>query len=83
MRRVTNMLGLIQPLDGLQNSAAQFNQAASNIARATLPISKRPGFGGFEHRRCFLAQARNSFDANTKVFKTVDEMDKTLINAIG
>jgi flagellar hook protein FlgE len=30
-----------------------------------------------------MAQAKNSFEANTKVFKTVDEMDKTLINAVG
>jgi flagellar hook-associated protein FlgK len=30
-----------------------------------------------------MVQARNSFDANTKVIKTVDEMDKTLIKAVG
>jgi flagellar hook-associated protein FlgK len=30
-----------------------------------------------------MTQAKNSFEANTKVFKTVDEMDKALINAVG
>jgi flagellar hook protein FlgE len=30
-----------------------------------------------------LMQSKNSFDANTKVIQTVDEMDQTLINTIG
>jgi flagellar basal body rod protein FlgG len=77
------MLGLIQPLDGLQSSAVQFNQAASNIARATLPTSSGQDTVSLSSAAVSMAQARNSFDANTKVFKTVDEMDKTLINAVG
>jgi flagellar hook protein FlgE len=30
-----------------------------------------------------LLQSRNSFDANTKVFKVADEMQKSLLNVIG
>jgi flagellar hook protein FlgE len=77
------MLGLIQPLDALQHSAAQFNQAASNITRATLPSSSGQDTVSLSSAAVAMAQARNSFDANVKVFKTVDEMDKTLIKAVG
>jgi flagellar hook protein FlgE len=77
------MLGLIQPLDALQHSAAQFNQATSNITRATLPSSSGQDTVSLSSAAVAMAQARNSFDANVKVFKTVDEMDKTLIKAVG
>ena len=76
------MIGLIQPLDGLQHSAAQFNQAASNITRATLPSSTGQDSADLSTAAVSMIQGRNSFDANTKVIKAVDEMDKTLINAI-
>ena len=77
------MLGLIQPLDALQHSAAQFNQAASNITKATLPSASGQDTVSMSSAAVAMAQARNSFDANVKVFKTVDEMDKTLIKAVG
>ena len=77
------MLGLIQPLDGLLHSAEQFNQAASNITRSTLPSPSGQDTAELSTAAVAMAQARNSFEANTKVFKTVDEMDKTLINAVG
>jgi flagellar basal body rod protein FlgG len=77
------MLGLIQPLNGLQQSAAQFDQAASNVVRATLPTSSGQDTVSLSTAAVSMSQAKNSFDANTKVFKTVDEMDQTLINAIG
>ena len=77
------MIGLIQPLNGLLHSAAQFNQAASNITRATLPTSSDQDTVELSTAAVSMAQAKNSFEANTKVFKTVDEMDKTLINAVG
>jgi flagellar hook protein FlgE len=77
------MIGLIQPLNGLLHSAAQFNQAASNITRATLPTSSGQDTVELSTAAVSMAQAKNSFEANTKVFKTVDEMDKTLINAVG
>ena len=77
------MLGLIQPLDGLQSSAAQFNQAANNVVRATLPNSSGLDTVSLSSAAVSMTQAKNSFEANTKVFKTVDEMDKTLINVMG
>jgi flagellar hook-associated protein FlgK len=77
------MLGLIQPLDALQNSAAQFNQAANNVVRATQPTSSGQDTVSLSSAAVSMSQAKNSFDANTKVFKTVDAMDKTLLNAVG
>jgi flagellar basal body rod protein FlgG len=77
------MLGLIQPLEALQHSAAQFNQAASNFVRATLPSSNGQDTVNLSTAAVAMMQARNSFDANTKVVETTDDMDKTLLNAIG
>lgn len=77
------MLGLLQPLDGLQHSAAQFTQAANNVVRAALPTSSGQDTVNLSTAAVSMTQAKNSFDANTKVFKTVDAMDKTLLNAVG
>jgi flagellar hook protein FlgE len=77
------MLGLLPPLEGLLHSAAQFNQAASNIARATLPGSGGQDSVDLSTAAVALLQSRNSFDANTKVIKTVDDMNQTLINMMG
>ncbi len=77
------MLGHLPALDGLQHSAAQFNQAANNIVRATLPTSGGKDTVDLSSAAVALLQSRNSFDANTKLIKAADEMDQTLINAIG
>jgi len=77
------MSGLIPPLTGLQNSLAQFNQAASTIARAALPASNSPDIVDLSAAAVALLQSRNSFEANTKVVKAVDQMDQALLNMIG
>jgi len=77
------MLGLIQPLNGLLQSAAQFDQAANNVVRSALPTSSGQDTVELSTAAVSMVQAKNSFEANIKVFKTVDEMDKTLINAMG
>ena len=77
------MLGLLPPLEGLLHSAALFNQTASNIARATLPGSGGQDSLDLSTAAVALLQSRNSFDANTKVIRTMDETDQTMINTIG
>ena len=64
-------------LDGLARSEKQLNTAASQIAQ-------------FPQDSVDLSQpivamidAKNSFDANTKSIKVADEMQKTLLDAIG
>lgn len=77
------MLGLLPPLEGLLHSAAQFNQAANNFVRATLPAQGGKDTVDLSTAAVALLESRNSFDANTKLIKTADEMDQTLINAVG
>jgi flagellar hook protein FlgE len=77
------MIGFTAAANGIQNSLAQFNQAADNVVRAALPAQNVHDSVDLSTAAVSLLQAKNSFDANTKVFKTVDELDKTLLNAIG
>ena len=77
------MLGLLAPLEGLQQSAAQFNQAAANITRATIPGAGSQDLVDLSTAAVALLESRNSFEANTKVFKIVDAMSQALINMLG
>jgi hypothetical protein len=76
------MLGSVAPLEGLKNSLAQFDQAAGNIARATLPPPGGQDIVELSAAAVSLLEARNNFEANTKLIKTMDEMDQALINSI-
>ena len=75
-------------LEGMSRAETQLNQAAGDIARATttdpaIPVPRVNGdIVDLSASMVSLLQSRNSFDANTKVIKAVDEMDKTLIKAI-
>jgi len=81
------MIGMTQALQGLARSEAQFNGAAQKIAQ--WPVSQpQPGTGQGDQvdlsaEAVALIQSRNSFDANTKVIKAADDMDRSLLNAIG
>lgn len=73
-------------LQGLSSAQAQFDTAASQIARAPL-ADLNPGPAGdqvgLSTAAVALLQSRNNFEANVKVLKTSDEMQQTLINMIG
>lgn len=77
------MLGLQAALDGLTKSTAQFDQAAHQIARASLPPSASSDSVDLSTAAVALLQARNSFEANTKVIKVFDETEKALIDTVG
>jgi flagellar basal body rod protein FlgG len=77
------MLGLTPAVNGLHNSLGQFNQAANNVARAALPVQNGQDSVDLSTAAVSLIRAKNSFEANTKVFKVADELDKTLLNTIG
>lgn len=77
------MLGLLPALGGLTHSAAEFNQAARQMVRASLPASGGSDTVDLSTAAIALLQSRNSFEANTKVVKVADEMDKTLIDMVG
>ncbi len=77
------MLGMIQPLNGLRNAETQFTQAANNVVRAALPTPPGQDSVDLSTAAVSMLQARNSFEANVKVAKTADDLDKTLLNMIG
>lgn len=76
------MVALTYALDGLARSQSQLNQAAFEIARAPAAL---PGGDSVDLSSAAVAllQARNSFDANTKVIKIADQLDKILLDMVG
>jgi flagellar hook-associated protein FlgK len=81
------MLAMTQALQGLASSELQFNRAAQKIAQLPVQVTKS-GTGPVDQldlsaEAVALIQSRNSFEANTKVIKVADEMQKTLLDAVG
>ena len=70
-------------LEGMSRAETQLNQAAGDIARATTVSPPAVDFVDLSTSMVSLLQSRNSFDANTKVFKVADEMQKNLLNVLG
>ncbi len=81
------MVQMTQALQGLSSSEQQFDRAAQKIAQ--FPVSTpQSGTGPVDQvdlsaQAVALIQSRNSFEANTKVIKVADEMQQTLLNAVG
>jgi hypothetical protein len=74
------MSGLLPALEGLLHSSAQFDQAANRIARA--PVAPADAVD-LSAAAVALLQSKNNFEANSKVVQVADEMEQSLINAIG
>jgi len=76
-------------LEGMSRAEEQLNQTASNIALSTTtdPATPVPRVASdtvdLSASMVSLMQSRNSFDANSKVFKVADEMQKSLLNVVG
>jgi flagellar hook protein FlgE len=70
-------------LEGMSRAETQLNQAAGNIARASIVSPPAVDIVDLSASMVSLLQSRNSFDANTKVFKVADEMQKSLLNIVG
>ena len=76
-------------LEGMSRAETQLNQAAGDIARSTTvdatPVVTRVSgdIVDLSASMVSLLQSRNNFDANTKVFKVADEMQKSLLNVVG
>jgi len=76
-------IGIIQSLQGLQNSEAQFNQAAQSIAQGQASSPRQGDTVDLSAQAVALIQAKNSFEANTAALKVGDEMTQALLKAIG
>jgi flagellar hook protein FlgE len=77
------MVQLTSALTGLHTAQAQFNAAASKISRA--PVTSGPGSDSVDLSAAAVAllQSRNNFEANTKLVKAADEMERALIDIAG
>jgi flagellar hook protein FlgE len=75
------MIGFTTALKGLSNSEARFNQAAQQIAKS--PVAAGQDTVDLSTAAVAMLQAMNNFDANTKVIKISDEMQQSLLNAVG
>ena len=76
-------------LEGMSRAETQLNQAAGDIARSTTidatPVVPRVSgdIVDLSAPMVSLLQSRNSFDANSKVIKVADEMQKSLLDVVG
>jgi len=78
-----SMTGLMSPLNGILNSMQQFNQAASDIARAPLAGSGGQDMVSLSTAAVAMIQSKNNFEANIKALKVEDEKNQTLLNVVG
>jgi hypothetical protein len=77
-------IGMIQSLQGLQSSEAQFNQAAQNIAEwPASPSAPKGDSVDLSQQAVALIQSKNNFEANIAALKVGDEMTETLLKSIG
>jgi hypothetical protein len=77
------MVGFTQALQGLARSEAQFNVTADRIARLPLSTAGAGDSVDLSAAAVALLQARNNFEANTKLIKVADQMEQALLDAIG
>ena len=82
------MAAISNALQGLASAESQFNTAASKIAEWGLPQAGSNGVPqgdtiDLSAEAVAVLQARNNFEANTKMIKVADQMDQTLLNVIG
>ena len=74
---------LSSALEGMSRAETQFNKAAGDIARASVVSTAGGDVVDLSASAVALMESKNSFEANTKVFKVADEMSKDLLNVIG
>ncbi len=73
------------PAIGMSRASADFDRAASNIARSSLPAKQtdQPQDSvELSTEVVNLLQAKNDFTANTKSFHVMDEMNRTVLDMI-
>ncbi|MBZ5610808.1 MAG: hypothetical protein LAP38_21300 [Acidobacteriia bacterium] len=77
------MVGQSQALEGLTRSEHQFNVSADRIARLPLALAGAGDTVDLSADAVAMLEARNSFEAITKIVKTGDRMDQALLDTIG
>ncbi len=74
------MSGLLPALSGLLHTSAQFDQAASRIARA--PVAPADSID-LSVAAAALLESKNNFEANSKIIQAIDETQHVLIDTRG
>jgi flagellar basal body rod protein FlgG len=74
-----DMIDFSNPLAGMERATTSLNQTASKIAKGSTPGDSVD----LSTDVVSLIQARNSFESNTKVLQTEDEMTKRMLDIIG
>jgi flagellar hook protein FlgE len=83
------MAGFSIPIQGMSRASADFDRAASNIARASLPAQPMQKEAlpedtvDLSTSMVNLLQAKNDYSANTKTVHVMDEMTQTLLDMVG
>ena len=75
------MIDFSQPLQGMNQALNSLNTTAQRVAQE--PFAAPQDSVDLSTDMVNLIQARNDFAANAKVFRTGDEMAKTLLNMLG
>jgi len=76
------MIDFSIPLAGLDQATSSLNQIAQRMSDVA-PASQQPDTVNLSDNMVALLQTRNSFESDTKVIKTEDEMTKSLLNMVG
>ena len=74
------------PIQGMSRASADFDRAASNIARYSVPLQKADpphDTVDLSTEVVDLLQAKNDFAANTKTFRVFDEVNRNVLDMIG
>jgi flagellar basal body rod protein FlgC len=78
------MSAISSALQGMHAAESSLDRTASRLAN--LPSATAPPTGDtvdLSTEMVNLMQARNNFDANVKVAKTADEMDRSTLSMLG
>lgn len=80
------MAGFSIPIQGMSRASADFDRAASNVARATVSAPKETvpqDTVSLSSSMVDLLQAKNDYSANAKTVHVMDEMNRTLLDMAG
>lgn len=75
-----DILGIAQ--QGLDQAQGQFEQAARQVTRATIPASQPDDSLSLSDAAVALLSAKNQFAADINLAKTADEMQKATLNLL-
>jgi flagellar basal body rod protein FlgG len=74
------------PLAGMSQASSDFDQAATRIARSSVPTASAASPADtvdLSQEMVALLQAKNDFEANTKTVRVFDDMNRSTLDMIG